>query len=308
MRSELVLRRFVENYYEIHGDFSGIDISVISQDLRYWAKENALNILEYCYYLLGYPAHVTDEELNIFSELQLNGMKALEEKALPATWCEEVSYKPKLIYRADSTKNKKVLLAEKMLFNYLKNTDELTCTVGDVAVPVKDYVMYLKSVKKNIGKKEVLQELEKNKLMVRFVLSEDAEWSILNKTFIYNNLTEKQIEQVKLEVVSDFLYGEYLRAGALGDLTSLPFLAFNDRKTYLALLDVCRGLGITYADYMDAFNLVVPDQTLAVKELDCIVQCVGDYVYYTTNDCTDDEPLLKMPVENFESIIPVLKG
>lgn len=305
MKSEFLLKRFVENYYEIHGDFSGIDISFVSTDLRYWAKQNSMTILEYCYTLLGYPAGITMHELDVYGKLQIHGIKWLQENNLSENWMEDIGYLPKFIYRLDSRVNPKIVLAEKMLFEYLKNTEELLTTVDDVTMTVKDFVMYLKNNKKSISKKEVLSQLESNHIMVRFIENIDSNWKVINKTFIYNNLTQKQIEQVKLEVVSDLLYGDGLKAGALGDLIALPFLAINDHNTYLAVLDMCRGLGITYAKYMEAFDYIVPDQTLALKELDMIVQKVGSYVYYTTNECTDKEPLLKIPAENFAAAIAV---
>lgn len=301
---KVLVRRFVQNYYEIHGNFDKIELSILGKQIRALADVNQQEIIQFCYKQLGYTSQITEEILEQFARYQLgdtdyfitNGYVSSVEE-LPKHLAKHGNIR-KPIFR-ERKYPKKLQQAIQMLTTYYNDSTELHICTADSEITTKVYISMLKL--QNRGKLSIntlLSELQSANLLVTFKKA-DVD-SIQNGIFYYQDYTDAQLQRIQKEAVANIAFGMHLNSGTVKNVVDLPFLPLNDNDTYLSLLDMCRGLGITYAEYMLNFGYAIKDQTIAIRDNSMIVNKVGDSIYVTDLSATEDKPVQILSLDDFK--------
>lgn len=305
---EVLIKRYIQNYYEVHGNFDKIELSPLSEQIRLAASEEGLSIRLFCIRALGYPENTTGLDLEIFAHWQLQDFAwFLDNKLAPdeksvASFVKDHKYDWPLVYRERNKKEVKVNAAVELLTTYYNENSELKAVIDDVEYGVKDFILLLKIGSGRLPTQTVISALKKSKLLVTF--KETAgEQLIYNGVFYHNGLTEAQINKVQKEAVSNLINGMNMRTSVIKNIDSLPFLSVNSPKIYLSLLDMCRGLGITYAQYMKTFGLNIKDQTPLLERYKMLIMVLGDMAYVTTEDSTVKAPIQQIPLEQLKTML-----
>lgn len=302
-RYRMLVQRFIQNYYELHGNFDKIELSVLGRQIRELADADSVDIQQFCYKQLGYPDKMTEERLDQFAHYQLGDADYF----MTNGYVESIEDIPEYLAMFKNTRKpvfrerkypKKLEAAIAMLTKYYNDSKELYITVDGAELTTKVYISMLKL--RNNGRvsiNNVLTELNEVKLLVGF--KKGTSDSIQNGVFYYKDFTDNQLQRIQKEAISNIAFGLYLNSGVIKNVVDLPFLSLNDNNTYLSLLDMCRGLGITYAEYMLNFGYVIKDQTLAVQSNSMIINKVGESVYITDLSSDTKRPVYVQTVDEF---------
>lgn len=305
---EILVKRFVQNYYEVHGNFNKIELSPLSEQIREMANDAGLSINHFCISMLGYPAGTTEFDLDLFAHWQIDDISwFLENKLINKEEDLEQFIKDhkcnwQRVFRKKNNKEHKVNAAVELLTTYYNNNSELKTLIDNAQYSVKDFILLLKISGEKISVQSVIESMKKNNLLVSFKQT-TGDPAVYNGVFYHNDLTENQIAKVQKEAVMNLIYGLNLRNGVIKDAGSLPFLAINSPKVYLALLDMCRGLGITYAQYVKAFGINIIDQVPALTQFNMLVMLLGDTLYVTDAYSTSKEPVQRITIEQFNTMV-----
>lgn len=303
---KMLVKRYAQNYYEIHGTFDKIELSPVSTQLRQLADEVNMTIDSYCLSLLGYPSDITNADLEAFAHWQIydwqwfvsEGIVATEDSDAIEQYIRARGNTRKLIYRQKDYKNTNVDNAVTMLTKYYTYNTDFRADFGGTMLSTKDFITMIKATQGRMSLTKIIEALSSNKLLVTF---KKADCDVIsNGVFYYNNLTDKQLNLVQKEAIYNIANGYYLVSGVLKDSLTLPFLSLNNNEVYLSVLDMCRGLGMTYAQYLQLYGINIIDQTAAVKEHAMVVVKTNNVLYITDLSSTEDAPVYQMDLNDFK--------
>lgn len=304
---KMLVKRYTQNYYEIHGTFDKIELSPVSIQLRQLADAVDMTIDAYCLCLLGYPSDVTNSDLEAYAHWQVYDWRWFVDKGITKTedpdvieqYVRDKGNARKIIYRQKSYKSINVDNAITMLTAYYTYNTDFKVSIGNSLLSTKDFIMMLKATQGRMSLTKIMDSLTSSKLLVTFKKS-DCD-IISNGIFYYNSLTDRQLALVQREAISNIANGHYLVSGVIKDPLTLPFLPLNDNEVYLSVLDMCRGLGITYAQYLQLYGINIVDQTAAVKEHAMVVTKTNNVLYITDLSSTEKNPVYQMDLADFKS-------
>lgn len=304
---KMLVKRYTQNYYEIHGTFDRIELSPVSVQLRQLADAVDMPINAYCLSLLGYPSDITSSDLEVYAHWQVydwqwfvdKGITKTEDPDVIGQYVRDHGNTRKIIYRQKSYKSVNVDNAITMLTAYYTYNTDFKVSIGNSLLSTKDFITMLKATQGRLSLAKIMDSLTFSKLLVTFKKS-DCD-IISNGIFYYNSLTDRQLALVQREAISNIANGHYLVSGVIKDPLTLPFLPLNDNETYLSVLDMCRGLGITYAQYLQLYGINIVDQTAAVKEHTMVVTKTNNVLYITDLSSTEKNPVYQMDLAAFKS-------
>ena len=295
INSNIMVRRFIQNYFEVHGNFSKIEVSVLSKQIREIAESNNMNLIEFCLTQLGYDAGITQEDMDCMAHWQILDLTWFIDNLNLDNWdavndyLKDIIGNRKRVYRDAPERKKSVKTAIDMLTLYYNNNTELRANLVGVLYSTKTYAVHLISQDKKIKTETLINKLNEANLLVDFKTS-DKEY-ITNGTFYHTSFTEKQCDSIQTNAIMNLINGVNIIRGTIKNYGELPFLAINKPATYLSLLEMCTGLGITYAEYMKNYGINIIDQGPIIEQYGCIVNKVGDNYYVTDIKCNNKSPV-----------------
>lgn len=323
--NKMFITRYIQNYYETHGNFDGLNYRIIGMLQKLSGSSISLDgapgskgyaaLQQLCFSLLGYPKGVMKIKTRTHWQMDNAEWSALQSVNLDAVKNEvaEFSLPPKKVYRNLKVR-KEMLNAITALTWYYMNTNDIIVTDDKTTLSLYDFVTYYKLAssqkvdgvvqeKASTSKKieTLIALLAQKKALVTFVESE--EMKITNKTFFCSGFSEKEQEKIQKEAITNLFNGLYLRAGVLAQRLALLTLGVDSPQVYTAILDMCRGLGITYAEYAKMYGIQITDQSQDALDCGVIYHVVGDDTYFVDTQGNPDVPISRVKSDTFEKLI-----
>lgn len=272
------IKKLVQNYFEINGTFTGIEFSCFIHELRELAKLNELDLMEYCYALLGFSKTT-------------NGYKAKFDQAVEkaAASCQAESEKLTTFRRL----NKKFGEEIDALSEYYRSGIDKTVMLNDGVMPFPDFIQIARAMHRQANVKEQFGAGYKNKDLVKALLQDTRLSNVLVKEYrqasvcavcndvllspkILTDADFNSIHKVALTrlVKGSLNYPEHFIMSA----DTFATLSFTNVKLYCEILAWAAAMGMTYAAILKDLGFNVADLSALYKKDDICFMLVGSCV------------------------------
>lgn len=291
----------VRNYYEKHGTFYGIEMTLIGDDLRKRSKEKGVSVYEVCYQLLGYTP-LQDPLLGTLSAEDVANVR----KAL----CKgDVDAIHKIIPDSDESgeSNKSYLLdalkmkAKHLVSEYFEELDKVEQHYADAIYhyylyeshepvlingTIYDFRTAVKLLERT--KRLSLSKCEKSPLKGALLTYHEDDTLVPGECFVEaNTFYGPKMKKKRWEIIHNIALDAVLSGSGLhtpNSITLLPnqylFMSIENRISYLALLDFAGSQGKTFEEIVKEFNVRVPDFFTLVSDFNIVGYLIGSNLFY----------------------------
>lgn len=287
----LALQKVVQNYYELHGSFSGIATQFYYPEVVTSAKEDGRSPVNQLYAMLGYKecGELSTEETQRLRKAYSRKDVTIVEKILDhATIDDEV----KEVLKEGKMLPIDVVASKPRKYNNEKYVDVLAqyyASCLDNYVVFKDQLVPFPMVLETYRMQKISLERAANE-----ILASPAYANIL--------VAFKQVEGISPKVESGIFYTDcifsedekniiiknafkcainpntMLKDSVVRNFTEFIDMANSNQGVYLSLLEFAEDRGITYAQMLRKFGLTLPDYSEPYRLFGFVPICIGDVV------------------------------
>ena len=313
----MVYKALIQNYYELHGSFKGVEIQPYISTVRKRAESVGMSLLDYCYFMLGYNPICFERQAEF--NTALNEGKSLDsflEGALPPTKVAELhdawmhsdfeqinSILPnKTVNEVNAilqdsgccmksvdnrTKKKHVAEINALAYYFAHQCDQMVEWQGRLyTIP---FLMALAKQSKGMSLKTLMDSGTFDSIVIKCMRTDSPEVvvsdGVLYTNKVINDKTLNTIKSKALTLVHLGYVADYVQSfrHTIGDFI---WMGLKDRKGYLALLNLARLNGMTYAELVEQFRYKVVDQSVVFENTGmCVVKIQNKY-FCIPADCS----------------------
>lgn len=287
----LALQKVVQNYYELHGSFSGIATQFYYPEVVASAKEDGRSPINQLYAMLGYKecGRLNTESVRQLRKVYNKYGASVADKILGHATTENeiktVLKEGKMLpvdIRASKPRKYDNEKYVDMLARYYVSCLDNYVVFNDQLVPfpavLETYRMQKISLERAAN--EILASPAYSHILVTFKQVKGINPKVESGTFYTDCIFS---EDEKNSIVKNALKcainpNTMLKDSIVRNFTEFIDMAFSNPSVYLSLLEFTEACGITYAQLLKRFGLNLPDYSEPYQMFNFVPICIGDVV------------------------------
>lgn len=308
----MLIKRFIQNYFEVHGNFDNIELTAASDWLRNTSKAEGITIKELCFRMLGFSFSetVSAEECYTMTVLAAKGDKATLCKKLGCKTVKEIKEQLltyNILYlnvldKTSLTKGERECL--NALYEYYRYCSRKPVVIDNDRFSLSSGLPFLRHHFKNVT--EAYKVLQDQEALVCYKKCK-------SKTHVENNClyTSYDIDLNKVNKLAvQFIFCGYGLSYniLLAKNDKLSMLSLSNPNVYLNLLGIAGACNITYKQLLSYVDIHIEDQTDFFNTYGMVLQVYNGLAYYTDSTCTDAKPFYTQNIEAFEMKLSAMLG
>ena len=300
----LIKKKLIQNYFEVHGSFD----KIVASDIGALIQVEGQTTEEVCYKSLGYVDH------GKFTAKQCHDMRValksenltLLRDLLGTTTVEEA--KEVMVHEGILNENVPTKKATFRINNSLKRYSSVLASYFRISKQVVTFhtmlplcyaIDSLKAEPKNLGK-NVKAIYENNQDLIAFDSSAENPYVYKNTLYADRELTEKEKRTIILDALK---LASGLQLGIDAKVYRSPYdfaiLSFEETEKYLDILEDAEANHMTYAQYLSLIGINVPNYAKIYCCVGMIPIIAGNTVYLLTEESTEETPLIETSLDDF---------
>lgn len=257
----MVLDTLVQNYYERRGNFDGISNTSISKALLKIEQKTGWKVNDICYFMLGYLPLCGKTASQVAADRTRYGQG--DKTVTEGYSCTSMKQLGKMFKMSQFPKQRNmlgkchhsnlVMLASEFYRDDLSNIIQLP---NNVFSSFPTWLLTQTMPAKSLVNLDYVRPC-----LLNFKYKEGASPIIYGKTLYSSEvLTEQEQEEINVKAVEiATMQKDIFHKWAKLPVMDVILMNQNLKAKYLELLDLCRSIGITYADAMYQIGIKVPD-------------------------------------------------
>lgn len=309
----MLVKRFIQNYFEVNGSFNNIELTAVADWLRNTAKSEGITIKELCFRMLGFAFSdtISAEQCYELSILAARGDRSTLCKFFNCKTVQEIKEHLKpydILYLNVIDKTKLTNIEQQcldVLYNYYRYCSRASVEIEKTRYTVSQGLPFLRHYFKNVN--EIYKMLSSQGALVTLHKTDSLSIKIENNCLF----TSYDIDINKLNKLAiQFVFCGYRLSYniLLTKNDKLAMISLSNPDTYLNLLGVAGACNITFKQLMSYADIHVEDQTDLFNAYGLIAQVYDGLVYYTDSTSTDTKPFYLTNIDAFEMKLHAMAG
>ena len=292
-----IIRKLIQNHYELVGSFKSIEKRPYYAEIIAQAKEENMPVTEFLYSALGYTktAMCSAEDLQkVRMAVTQDDQKGLEAALGDSAnlddikeYLKSIEQFPVRVTNTKSNKNSKVSMYVPTLAEYYATCPELYVLYENNIVNLSQVIYDLRLRKEPIVQRTNLLFEDPNvKASLVKIVSGDFTPSIsCGQYYINTELTEELKDTLQFEALSEAIQPKLgLSVKISKNFLELVTASKDNIPLYLAVLEFAKLHGITFANVMQKFGVVIPDYSNIYKLYGVVPVILEDVAFVYLKD------------------------
>lgn len=259
----MLLRRLVQNYYEVHGSFTDIQLTFFGDELMNAATSVGYSLEDMCYSYLGYsdtdklkPSELCSLRKKILTHCDYEG-RAYDINTVKSIMSD---YNPDCYKPNRATYNEHEQIVFDMCYAYYKDCYDGYVELSGHIVRFTDILDYLHTSVSNVDK--VFKGMQKADSALSFVYSDKGNPQIVDNVLYGPFALKVPFEDIAKQALHCILFGLSADLSKYAEFFNAQHgaLSLTNPAIYLELIDIANAIGCTYKELLAEVGLEVLDQ------------------------------------------------
>ena len=271
----MLIDLLIQNYYEVNGNFKGIELTAVGNKLRSRSRETGLSIEDLCYESLGFKNRKYFEQA---ASDYSSGLATETLKELGVGSTKHNSY-------VESIPDKLARYV-KTLASYYKSVSMVPVVIDDMCMTFKDSIMLLSSKCRSLKDIEKYAGIKDG--FVTFVLSDTRDNVITANKFFVKDLTAKEQQKIHDAALTAVVLktGLEIPSNLKMKANEFIFTSIAYPKKYRELILYAGMRGMTYKQLLETIGICVPNQFDMYSKAGVIGYHIdGNFFYVDDDNC-----------------------
>lgn len=266
----MLLKRLIQNYYEVFGSFAGIMDTSIGTQIANEADNADCSVEEFCFHELGYE----NQKSKTIEQILASRDKQYRNKLKDLRKCEE---------------NQNIF---NLCYEYYKNCQEGLVELNGNAYDIQKH----RNLLRGKSYQKVRDIYKSAKLILGYKKINDSRAFVNNGLVCSSeNLNADTFAKIEEQAFRLMLYGRYTQLCGLGkQIQFISLLSIRKPNLYLAALDIARITNTTFKELMLDYDVNIQYQMPVYDTFGCMIQFVNSSKALIVDEtCTAEVPCVE---------------
>lgn len=269
----MTLIKLVQNYFELHNSFVGINKMPYYTLLQEISDELEMDVEELCYMFLGFVGFGGFSAKDVF-ELSVQYLKDGINNQVFSIMFPKHKKQKALVSNSAKNFNEQESIYKNMIVKFITDSNCAYVNYNNKVISFSDFKTLVLQAQLFSNKNDAVSVALDS---IKFKWLENQKICYVSDKFISikSTLTESKKEKILKSAVWEAIYGEYSYPKAIiGSVDNFIFNQFNNQENYAFALICASAVGKTYKEFASDFQINIVDQSLLLENLHhCLYYC-----------------------------------